>query len=239
MSFNLKKSIPNSITCLNLISGVLACILSFNYDTPIGALEGYQWAFICIGAAAVFDFCDGASARLLHAYSPMGKELDSLADLISFGLAPTLLMFNTINYYSEGFTPWALVSLIIVVCGALRLARFNIDTRQTTSFIGLPIPSNALFWIGYIGWINSHSYPGAIASAIIMVAVSLLMVSPLKMFSLKFTNFSFRENVRRYAILLAAVLFVATEGVAGFAWTILLYIFISLLGRKGQPDTEE
>lgn len=77
MSFNLKKSIPNSITCLNLISGVLACILSFNYDTPIGALEGYQWAFICIGAAAVFDFCDGASARLLHAYSPMGKELDS------------------------------------------------------------------------------------------------------------------------------------------------------------------
>lgn len=226
------SQIPNSITCLNLLSGTLASIFALNYDTVVGTLTGYEWTFICIGAAAVFDFCDGAAARLLHAYSELGKELDSLADLISFGLAPALLMYSTICWYNPGFTPWALVALMIVVCGALRLARFNIDTRQTTSFIGLPIPSNAIFWIGYIGWINTHTYPGNIATTIIIAVISLLMLSPLRMFSLKFKNFKFRKNARRYILIMAAALFVATEGLAGLAWTILFYILASALGRK-------
>ncbi|MCM1483706.1 MAG: CDP-diacylglycerol--serine O-phosphatidyltransferase [Muribaculaceae bacterium] len=232
MSTKFRKSIPNTITCLNLLSGTVACILAFSYDSAIGSLQGYQWAFIAIAAAAVFDFCDGFAARLLHAYSDMGKELDSLSDLVSFGLAPALLMYNTVNYFSASFTPWAATALLIVVLGALRLARFNVDTRQTTSFIGLPIPANAIFWIGFIGWIHTHTYPGHVATAIIIAAVSVLMVSPLPMFSLKFKDFSVRENLRRYVILAAAVLFVATEGVAGLAWTILLYILISALGRK-------
>lgn len=235
MSKNIKSFIPNTITCLNLLSGVAACLLAFSYDAQLGALMGYQWAFVCIGCAAVFDFLDGASARLLRAYSDMGKELDSLSDLVSFGLAPAMLMYNTVNYFSEGFTPWALASVMIVLMGALRLARFNVDTRQTTSFIGLPIPSNAIFWIGFIGWIHTHTYPGHVATAIIIAAFSLLMVSPLHMFSLKFTNFSLRDNFRRYMILLAAVVFTATDGVAGLAWTILLYILISIVGRKESP----
>lgn len=224
--------IPNTITCLNLLSGAIACIFALSYADTIAGLTGYQCAFICIGLSAIFDFCDGAAARLLHAYSALGKELDSLADLISFGLAPALLMYSTICYFSPSFTPWALTALLIAVLGAVRLARFNIDTRQTTSFIGLPIPSNAIFWIGYIAWIHTHTYPGHIATAIIIIAISLLMVSPLRMFSLKFANFSLRENFRRYLILAAAIIFVACQGLAGLAWTIILYILISALGTR-------
>lgn len=226
------SAIPNTITSLNLISGVLATILAFAYDTPIGSLTGYQWAFIAIAAAALFDFLDGASARLLHAYSDLGKELDSLADLVSFGIAPALLMYNTVIYYNPGFTPWALVSVLIAVMGALRLAKFNIDTRQTTFFIGLPIPANAIFWIGWIAWMHAHTYPGNISTAFIILLVSLLMVSNIRMFSLKFKNFNLRENFRRYVILLAAILFLVTDGIAGLAWTILLYLLISVVCSK-------
>ena len=228
---SLTSFIPNTITCLNLLSGCVAVFFAFNLDIEIGSLPAMTWAFIFIGAASVFDFCDGFSARLLHAYSPLGKELDSLSDLVSFGLAPAFLVMNVMRTY--GAPVWVSASaLLIAVMGALRLAKFNVDTRQTTSFIGLPIPANAIFWIGTLAWIDSHAYPGNIAMVILILAVSLLMVSELKMFSLKFANLSWRENVRRYVILAAAVLFVLTEGVSGLAWTIILYILISLLGRK-------
>lgn len=239
MLTRIKNSIPNTITCLNLLSGVLACIFAFHYGESFGSLAGFQWAFICIGAAALFDFCDGAAARLLHAYSDLGKELDSLADLISFGLAPALLVFNTIAIANANpFTPWAFIALFIPVMGALRLAKFNIDTRQTTSFIGLPIPSEAIFWIGLVSWINSSaSYPGNIAMAVIIVAMSLMMVSNLPMFSLKFKNFRLQENAMRYAILFAAVLLVVLMGVAGLMWTILLYILLSA-ARSFSPGAD-
>lgn len=224
--------IPNTITSLNLISGAIACIFAMHYDETFGSLTGYQWAFIAIAAAAVFDFCDGAAARLLHAYSAIGKELDSLADVVSFGLAPALLMFSTINYFSDGFTPWSLAALYIAVVGALRLAKFNVDTRQTTSFIGLPIPANAIFWIGFIGWIHTHTYIGNAATAAIIFVMASLMVSRMRMFSLKFKNFDWRENFRRYVIIFAAIFFVACEGVAGLAWTIILYILISAVLAK-------
>ena len=228
---SLTSFIPNTITCLNLLSGCVAVFFAFNLDIEIGSLPAMTWAFIFIGAASVFDFCDGFSARLLHAYSPLGKELDSLSDLVSFGLAPAFLVMNVMRTY--GAPLWVSASaLLIAVMGALRLAKFNVDTRQTTSFIGLPIPANAIFWIGTLAWIDSHAYPGNIAMVILILAVSLLMVSELKMFSLKVANLSWRENVRRYVILAAAVLFVLTEGVSGLAWTIILYILISLLGRK-------
>lgn len=227
-------SIPNTITLLNLLSGAVACILSFHSSTLIGSLTGCQWAFIFIGMAAVFDFCDGASARLLHAYSPVGKELDSLADLVSFGLAPSLLLYNAISA-AEGATDLlclpALVSLFIATMGALRLARFNVDDRQTTEFIGLPIPANALFWIGYIAWMNSHAYPGLWVSLIFIVALGLMMVSPLHMFSLKFKNFAFKENYLRYLLIASAVLMVIWLGVPGFAWTIVIYILMSVVNR--------
>lgn len=232
MALRIKNSIPNTITCLNLLSGCMACILAFRYAEPMGPLFGFQWAFICIGAATVFDFADGASARILHAYSAMGKELDSLADLVSFGLAPALLMFNAISLAfpsASGLNPWAFGALLIAVLGALRLAKFNIDTRQTTSFIGLPIPSNAIFWIGFLACAHTHGMPPLWLTLIIVAAVSLLMVSELPMFSLKFKNFAIKENLRRYIIMATAVVLVAIFGVSGLAWTILVYILISAL----------
>lgn len=209
--------------------------MSFHYSESFGSLLGYQWAFIFIGAAAIFDFCDGAAARLLKAYSDMGKELDSLSDLISFGLAPALLMFNTINYFNgnvDSLTPWAFAALYIVVIGGLRLAKFNVDDRQTTSFIGLPIPANAIFWIGTMAWMHAHGYIGNIPTLLLIFIVASLMVSRMCMFSLKFKNFEWRENFRRYVIIGAAILFVITEGVPGLAWTIILYILISAVARK-------
>ena len=232
---NIKTYIPNTITCLNLLSGCIAVVLAFTPNRLIGPLDAHHWAWIFIGMASVFDFCDGLSARMLGAYSPMGKELDSLSDLVSFGLAPAFLVMNAMidGGSSEAMS---LVALLIALCGALRLAKFNVDTRQTTSFIGLPIPANAIFWIGTLGWINGHGYPGDIVMTVLVVVISLLMVSEIKMFSLKFANLSFRENVRRYTILLACALFVITDGVAGLAWTIILYVLISLLGKRTDPD---
>jgi len=233
---SLKSYIPNTITCLNLLSGCAAVFFAFNLGMETGSLSPMSWAFIFIGAAAVFDFCDGLSARLLHAYSPVGKELDSLSDLVSFGLAPAFLVMNSMQAY--GASVWvSAIALFIAVMGALRLAKFNVDTRQATSFIGLPIPANAIFWIGALAWIDSHAYPGDIVMALLIVAISLLMVSELRMFSLKFANLSWRGNVRRYVVLAAAVFFVITEGISGFAWTIVLYILISLFGKKAEAES--
>ncbi|MCM1293573.1 MAG: CDP-diacylglycerol--serine O-phosphatidyltransferase [Bacteroides sp.] len=237
----IRKSIPNTITCLNLLSGVMACIFAFRFCELYGSLYGYQWAFICIGAAAVFDFCDGAAARLLKAYSPLGKELDSLADLVSFGVAPALLLFNCICLANTNeMSPWAFVALFIPAMGALRLARFNIDDRQTTSFIGLPIPAGAIFWIGLIAWFHptiegTRLYLTPLpnwATAVIIVGVSLLMVSNIHLFSLKFKNFRIWENIQRYLIIVIAIALVAIFGLEGLMWTIVAYIFLSTVKIK-------
>lgn len=232
----IKNSIPNTITCLNLLSGVMACIFAFHYNEAFGSLAGYEWAFICIGAAAIFDFLDGAFARLLHAYSDMGKELDSLSDLVSFGLAPALILFNTINLFNTGdaltLSPWAFVTLIIPALGALRLAKFNIDTRQTTSFIGLPIPACAIFWVGLTAWLHRTGMYNNWTISAVIILMAIMMVSEVPMFSLKFKNFRFRENYRRYLLILAAAGFVISDGVSGLAWTIIFYILASALMRR-------
>lgn len=227
---SVKSHIPNTITTLNLVSGILAVIASFHGSAPYWGLTGYTWTFILIGAAALFDFCDGAAARLLHAYSAVGKELDSLSDLVSFGVAPSLLLFNVMSDATGRWT--AYLALFIAAMGALRLARFNVDDRQATSFIGLPIPASAIFWIGATAWMMRHGYPGDGPVLTLVAVVSLLMVSPIPMFSLKFRNFGWRENFRRYVIVGAAVMFVVTDGLSGLAWTIALYVIISLLGRR-------
>lgn len=227
------SSIPNTITSLNLIAGCVAIIFAFHHNEMFGCLTGLQWCYIAIAAAAVFDFCDGASARLLGAYSLIGKELDSLSDLVSFGVAPAMMMLNLMLDYSEH--AWlCYIALFIPVCGALRLAKFNIDDTQATCFKGLPIPANALFWIGMSAWIKTYVYPGTAIMAIIIVLMSLAMVSNLKMFTLKFKTLDYRDsiNFRRYVIILAAILFVIMSGIAGLAWTIILYLLISFFTRN-------
>lgn len=225
----IKSNIPNAITCLNLLSGCMACIYSFRSGDSVAGLQAYQMVFVFICAAAVFDFCDGAAARLLRAYSEMGKELDSLSDLVSFGLAPSLLMFNTLSEAPPAY-PWlAYSALIIAVAAALRLAKFNIDDRQTTSFIGLPVPANALFWVGYCALLHSTGlYTPWVIVAIIFL-MSYLMVSRLPIFSLKFKNFHLRENLSRYILIAAAILLICIFGIPGIALTIMLYIIMAVI----------
>lgn len=223
--------IPNSITCLNLISGCIAIIFAFSASDTIAGLPGWQWCAFAIGAAAVFDFCDGACARMLKAYSKIGAELDSLSDLVSFGVAPAMMMLNICRHYAPE-NPLCYAALVIPVFGALRLARFNVNDVGMATFRGLPIPANAIFWIGVAGWIAEHGYPGTEIMAALFVLFGLSMVSNLAMFSLKFKNFALAENFRRYVIIIATVAFVVMYGFAGLAWSIVLYLMISLLTRN-------
>lgn len=231
MTNRITRHIPNCITLCNLLSGCAAIFMAFHLGEEFCGLPALWWSWIAIGAAAVFDFCDGASARLLDAYSEIGKELDSLSDLVSFGVAPGMLMLNIMagNAALPGLAAFA---LLIPALGAYRLARFNVDKSQATTFRGLPIPANAIFWIGLTDWIVRYGYPSTGILIAMIIVVSGLMVVNTTMFSLKFHNFDWRENFRRYVILFAAVLFVVVQGVCGLMWTIVLYIMISLLGRK-------
>lgn len=234
---SLTRYIPNTITLLNLLSGCLACIFTFRQQETFGCLHGYELVYIFIGAAAVFDFCDGAAARLLNQSSPIGRELDSLSDLVSFGLAPGLLMFNIMQAHEATNSLLPYTALFIPMMGALRLAIFNVDTTQTTTFRGLPIPANAIFWIGFCGWMHRYNiYPASALIILIIAGVSLLMVSGLRMFSLKFHDFAIRNNFSRYVILLATAIFVAWYGIAGLGWSIVLYVMMSALTRRHTDD---
>lgn len=231
MAGKIVRSIPNTITLCNLLSGCVAIFMAFHLSETYCGLSALCWAWIAMGAAAVFDFCDGAAARLLDAYSDLGKELDSLSDLVSFGVAPGMLMLNLIADNAQ-YPLLAAFALLIPALGALRLAKFNIDNSQSTSFRGLPIPANAIFWIGFSDWILRYGYPPTVIVIALIVFVAGMMVANNRMFSLKFHDFDFRENFRRYALIIAAAAFVVFRGVSGLMWTIVLYILISFLGRK-------
>lgn len=225
----IKKNIPNTITCLNLLSGSVACIMALRYDEEVWwGLKAYEASFIMIAMAAVFDFFDGFVARLLHVVSAIGKELDSLCDCVSFGLAPGLLVFAAMNA-SHPQSLLCYAALLIPVLGAVRLANFNIDTRQTTSFIGMPIPANAIFWIGFTSWYANNFFLEQWVVVLLIVVVSLLMVSNIPMFSLKVKNLKFKENYKVYFLIIAFLLFVFTSGLSGLSWTIIFYVLASLL----------
>ncbi len=227
----IRNNIPNAITSLNLLFGCMACIAAFScYDPVCGGLKGYELAFVLIAMSAVADFLDGLVARLLHAVSAIGAELDSLADLVSFGLAPALVLYNMMTGYGEGH--WALLALLLPVFGAIRLARFNVDTNQTTTFTGLPIPANAIFWIGFTAQYAMHQTPLKVV-ILLIVALALLMVSPLRMFSLKMHNlWSFKDNWAQYLQVIASVAAVAVMGLPGLTFVIILYVLLSVIKRE-------
>ena len=224
---SIKNNIPNAITCTNLLCGALAIVFAFRpFDMVTTHLAGYQMAFVMIALAAVADFADGFVARLIHAVSPLGKELDSLSDCVSFGLAPAMILLNIMHVARpDGWLCYT--TLLIPVFGALRLARFNIDTTQSTTFKGLPIPANALFFIGLCQWYASHHTVSQWILVVFVVAFSLLMVCNLRMFSLKLHSLSPKENFRQYLLVAATVAFIALGGVEGLAWTILFYVILS------------
>ena len=221
----IKNYIPNTITCLNLVSGCVASVM---------ALEGnLMYAVVWIMLAAVFDFFDGFAARLLKAFSPIGKELDSLADVVSFGVAPGMILFVLLSWLAptlplgglnEYIPYWAFV---IPAFSGLRLAKFNIDERQTTSFIGLPVPAHALFWSS-LGYSVQPLLPqGGVALLVglmtLALVTSLLLVSEVPMFSLKIKSLAWKGNELRYILVACAVI----------AGTILLYVLLSIFnGRR-------
>lgn len=221
--------IPNCITLLNLLSGCIAIYFAFRPFDVSERFEGWQWAAIMMGFAALFDFLDGAAARLLNAKSSIGKELDSLSDLVSFGVAPAMLLMNVLLQGTEA--GWcSYLALFLPLMGALRLAKFNIDDSQATTFKGLPIPANAIFWIGFVGAMISGGMAITLGVTILAIfGMGLLMVCNMPMFSLKMSDFSLRSNFPRYFIIAAAAAFVILWGVGGFAATILLYIVMSAL----------
>jgi CDP-diacylglycerol--serine O-phosphatidyltransferase len=228
----IRNNIPNAITSLNLLFGCLACIAAFHCFDPMcgSGLKGYECAFIFIALAAVADFCDGLVARALHAVSNIGAELDSLADLVSFGLAPAMVLYNMM--LGQGAGHWALLALLLPVFGALRLARYNVDSTQGTVFTGLPIPANAIFWIGFAAWYAMHPVPLWLV-IVLIVALSLLMVCTLRMFSLKMHNLSsLRENWAQYLLVIATVALIVFMRLPGLAIAIALYVLLSIIKRE-------
>ena len=241
---SIKNNIPNAITCLNLLSGAVACILATSGNDHIGEnpdnLTYYQLAFCMIAAAAVFDFLDGFAARLLNAVSPIGKELDSLSDCVSFGLAPTFITFFMLQDTFPG--SWvAYTTPLIAVFGAVRLARFNVDTSQASSFVGLPIPANAIFWIGFCDWFYSANNPAPtpgleyLALAFILI-MSLMMTSQMRMFSLKFKNYRFKDNYHRYILVATTILSIIILNLPGLACSIIIYMILAVIFRKKELD---
>jgi CDP-diacylglycerol--serine O-phosphatidyltransferase len=227
----MKKQIPNIITLLNLFSGCIAITMAFQ-----GNLKA---VVIWVAVAAFFDFLDGAAARLLNAWSGIGKELDSLADLVSFGVAPAAAVFILLRDYSllPGFLePVTLyvpyMAFIIPVFSAFRLATFNLDERQTTSFLGLPTPANALFWISYSYGLQNMAQTNAnllyFTIGFILI-LSLLMISGIPMFSLKIKRMRLKGNEREALLVVLMIIFVALWGIIGIAWGIIAYIAISIL----------
>lgn len=235
----LTRYIPNAMTCTNLLCGCLAVVFAFSPVDFFGNLRGYQIAFILILGGALADFLDGFCARLLNVHSPIGADLDSLSDLVTFGVAPAMLLFNLLGVSpAESWIKW--VTMLIPVCGALRLARFNVDSTQTTVFHGLPIPSCALFCIGLADIIVSPTGFNPYAAVGCVVIISLMMVAPLDMVSLKFKSYSPKgSNLVRYFLLIAAVVCLILWQWTGLLVVICLYILVSLAGsimRLASPD---
>jgi CDP-diacylglycerol--serine O-phosphatidyltransferase len=227
----MKKQIPNLLTCCNAFLGALAVVFAF---------QGFLLtAVLLIIGAAVLDFLDGFAARLLNAKSIIGKDLDSLADVISFGLAPASILYiwmdfcftnlpPAIQVFPFNFLPYC--AFLIVPFSAYRLAKFNNDERQEHEFYGLPTPANA-FFIAFLPFAadNLHVLNNFWILLGLTFIFSILLVVDLPMFSLKFINFSFKRNWVRYLFLLLSAFLLIAFQLAAFPLIILLYIFISLI----------
>ena len=215
------KHIPNFLTCCNLVCGCVGIIfLLEGRHTPVAY---FVWA------ACIFDFFDGFAARLLKISSPIGKELDSLADMVSFGVLPSLFMYTMLAFESP-FSNLPYIALLIALCSALRLAIFNLDETQSDSFKGLPTPANALF-ITAIPFLESPVFDvvhSPVVLCCISIIFSMLLVSRIDLFALKFKNFRWPENKIRFTFLALAVLLLAVLQWAALPLIILLYIALSL-----------
>ena len=234
----MKRHIPNLLTLLNLAFGTAAIVFT---------LEGnWQYAVYLMLAASLMDFLDGFAARLLKAHSETGKQLDSLADMVSFGVLPAIFIYTIFrslllnqpegqSSFHEGLQWLVLASVALVpALSAIRLARFNSQQDSGSFFHGLPTPAHALFWTG-IFWqfMESGNLFGTPLNLYFLWAIMFIMafhmILPVPMYSLKFTHFRIRGNLIRYLLIVLAVVILALTGLPGLSLVILTYILLSLL----------
>jgi CDP-diacylglycerol--serine O-phosphatidyltransferase len=222
----IKKHIPNALTCANLFSGCIGVVFAFNGDL--------QAVAYCVLLSGIFDFFDGFAARLLKVKSAIGKELDSLADMVSFGFLPGVVMFQLLRAgepsgLSSDYLPY--LGFFITVFSALRLAKFNIDTRQTEDFIGLNTPMNT-FLIVSLPFIQKD-YPALIGSVWVLLGITILMswllVSEIKIFSMKFSSLSWAQNKIKFIFLLLSAVLLLLLQFAAVPLIVLLYIGLSMV----------
>lgn len=225
---SIKKHIPNAITCCNLLSGCVSILFTcYNH---------LLWASAMIFAAAIFDFLDGFAARTLNAKSPIGGELDSLSDVVSFGVAPSfivawLLSKSGIGWWIHDVNIFPMLAFILAAFAAVRLAKFNIDTRQSTSFIGLPVPAVGLF-IASLPFFSMQINPYFLLA---MIAVfSWLMISEVPFFSFKIKNLRFKNNVLRYFVVIFAIIALIIMKLAALPFVFLFYILLSVVCYRGE-----
>lgn len=241
--FYIKRAVPNTITSLNILSGCLSIVLAFEGNLVLSSF------FIFL--SAVFDFFDGMTARLLHAYTRIGKELDSLADIVSFGIAPSVIIYQLLKLtlrtegllfnmeYPQYFEIVILMSsFVIAVFSALRLAKFNLDTRQTESFIGLPVPANAIFIAALPLILFNAEYEffkdlilNIYFLLIVVFTGSYLLVAELPMFSLKFKNLDPKRNTIRFIFIGIAVILMILLKFIAIPLIIIVYILLSVFNN--------
>jgi len=227
---SIKKHIPNTITCCNLISGCIATYWAF--------CGNYEMALLFIIIGAIFDFFDGMSARLLGVSSPIGKELDSLADDITFGFAPSAIIFSYLCTFHIHLLFVPFLAFVMAAFSALRLAKFNLDERQALGFIGLPTPANALFWgaliVGAGDWISTLPY----APYLILLGTFIscyLLIAEIPMFALKFKHWGWKGNEIKYIFILSCIPLLLLLRVSGIAIIIAWYILLSIITTKINP----
>lgn len=239
----IRQQIPNALTCLNLFCGCVASVMVFR--------NHLDWAAYLVFIAAFFDLLDGMVARALHVTSPIGKELDSLADAVSFGFVPGLIVFkllqmsnlSTIIESNSLRQILQFLPFVITVFSALRLAKFNIDTRQSTSFIGLPTPANTLLVVSFPLMLKQdmNAFGPIILNPYFLIVVSVicsfLLVSELPLFSLKFKDMSFKNNKFQYILLLISALLIPFFFFAAIPIIIGCYVLLSIIQNSTQKQT--
>ncbi|MFT4682211.1 MAG: CDP-diacylglycerol--serine O-phosphatidyltransferase [Granulosicoccus sp.] len=246
----MKKHIPNIITSLNLLCGCLAVIAALDQHLVLAA--------ILVITGAIFDFFDGFAARLLKVSSPIGKELDSLADMVTFGLVPGLIVLRYLanNHGVDGFEvssflehPILFIAFMIPIFSALRLAKFNVDERQQYGFRGVPTPASALWFISiplilnympyHLGWSGESAFVSngyLIGSTVI---ISLLMVSDIPLLAMKFTSYDWKSNQPKYIFLISSVLLLIILQVLAIPAILSLYLVISIVSNLINKNKNE
>jgi CDP-diacylglycerol--serine O-phosphatidyltransferase len=232
----IKKQVPNTITLLNLFCGCIALVFAFNKE--------FEMAFYFVSLGIFLDFFDGFFARLFQVSSSLGLQLDSLADMVTSGVVPGIVMYQLMGS-SSGYPklgwlvePFPFVGFLITLGSCYRLANFNIDTRQTDSFIGLPTPANALFILSLplvLTNLDSFFVLELLTNPFVLVGITLLSVymlnAEIPLFSLKIKQMSVKKNALQILFLLSSVVLIASFQYAGIPLVIVFYVLLSLINN--------